>query len=373
MRTASLARWALACALAWGLASPPARSAPEGPGAVPESCQPLTSDVVDVEVETEDGAVVHLHRHPAHGPPVLLVHGLSSNHWSLDLGPDRSLAAHLQARGMDTWALDLRGHGDARRTETAGPQVGGWTLDDYGRYDLHAAIAHIRAETGASELGYVGHSMGGMVAAIYQAWHGDAALGAVVVVGSPIDFGHLDPLVVQSLGAMGVGTLPRRLPGPAVGAAAARLGGAGPLGAFLWTRDSISKEAERRLVARAAGNMSRQELAHLRGAIREGRLVSADGTRDYAASLAELQAPLLVLAGRADHIAPPDRVRPWHDLAGSEDKVFLVAGRANGFTFDHGHVDLVVGDTAPTEIYPLITGFLSTRLDHHSGACAEVR
>lgn len=366
MKIGALATWLAAAA---ALASGPARAASEGPGALPEMCSPMSSEVVDTEVPTADGAVVHLHRHPAHGPPVLLVHGLSSNHWSLDLGPDRSLAAHLQARGFDAWALDLRGHGDARRTETAGAQVAGWTLDDYGRHDLHAAIEHIRAETGAARLGYVGHSMGGMVAAIYQAWHGDAALGALVVVGSPIDFGHLDPLVARSLDAMVVGSIPRRLPGPAVGAAAARLGGAGPLGAFLWTQGSISKEAERRLVARAAGNMSRQELSHLRAAIREGRLVSADGELDYAEALAELQVPLLVLAGRADHIAPPDRVRPWVELSGSADETFLVAGRANGFSFDHGHVDLVVGDTAPAEIFPLITGFLSTRLDHHSGAC----
>ena len=64
----------------------------------------------DYLVETEDGAEAWLHRHPAEGPPVVVVHGLSSNHWCWDLDPERSLATTLGERGFDTWFLDLRGH-----------------------------------------------------------------------------------------------------------------------------------------------------------------------------------------------------------------------------------------------------------------------
>ena len=69
----------------------------------------VCTEAEEVFVPTEDGAAVHLHRHAADGPPVLLVHGISSNSNFMDLGPDRSLALHLQALGFDAWSLDLRG------------------------------------------------------------------------------------------------------------------------------------------------------------------------------------------------------------------------------------------------------------------------
>ncbi|RME21832.1 MAG: alpha/beta hydrolase, partial [Deltaproteobacteria bacterium] len=138
---------------------------------------------------------MHLRRYPAAGPPVLLVHGISSNHRTWDLGPQRSLARALQARGYDAWLLDLRGHGLAERDPAGRRQRNGWTMDDYGRYDLPAAIDHVRSVSGFDRVGYVGHSMGGMVAAIYNALVGDDALAALVVVGSPVDFADPDPLV----------------------------------------------------------------------------------------------------------------------------------------------------------------------------------
>ena len=40
---------------------------------------PHCGSATDVQVPTADGGMVHLHRHPSAGPPVLLVHGIASN------------------------------------------------------------------------------------------------------------------------------------------------------------------------------------------------------------------------------------------------------------------------------------------------------
>ncbi len=342
----------------WFLLSAQA-GASDRPGEVPQRC---LEEAEDTDVLTEDGAAIHLHRHPSEGPPVLLVHGISANHWFMDLGPDRSLAWHLQEAGFDAWTLDLRGHGDARRTESTGRQVAGWTIEDYGKHDLHAAIEHIKEVRGVDRVGYVGHSLGGMVSAIYQAERGDDFLAAVVVVGSPIDFTHPDPMVGMARVALVLGTAPRRLPGPMVGDTAAALGGAGPVTDMIWAPDSMDKLNERRMMARVVGNFSSRELAHLKRMLAAGALVSEDGETNYNAALSTFSRPLLVIAGRGDQVAPPDRVRPWLDLVDSETAEFVVAGRANGFSFDHGHADLLLGDTAPEEIYPLISDFLEAQM-----------
>lgn len=327
------------------------------PASVPDACR----QAEETEVITEDGAWVHLHRHVAEGPPVLLVHGISSNHWFMDLGPDRSLAQTLQAAGYDAWTLDLRGHGEARRSTELQRQRKGWTIEDYGRHDLHAAIEHVRATRGVPKVHLVGHSLGGMSAAIYQAHHGDDALASIIAVGSPVDFGDEDPLLGLGRVGMSAGSLFGSLPGPALARTLARVPRLGAIEDFLWAPGSIDAEARKRVLARVAGPLSRQELAHLKRIVREGHLVSADGSLDYTASLSQLETPLLVLAGRGDHIAPPDRVRPYFTGAGSEDKTWVLLGRANGFSHDHGHVDLLLGDTAPAEIYPVIVDWLLAR------------
>ncbi|MBN1334559.1 MAG: alpha/beta fold hydrolase, partial [Deltaproteobacteria bacterium] len=149
----------------------------------------------DIELRTPDGAVIHLHHHPTAGPPVMLVHGLSSNHRFFDLEPGRSLATYLSERGFDTWCLDLRGHGAAREAPGGRWLHRTWDIDDYGLSDAPTAIAYIREATGAPGVAWVGHSMGGLVGAIYASQDADADLWAFVVLASPADFADPDPVL----------------------------------------------------------------------------------------------------------------------------------------------------------------------------------
>lgn len=339
--------------------SPDATATAAATGATPEQLPEHHT------VATADGAAVHLVRYPAAGPPVVMVHGISSNHRTWDLDPEHSLARALQARGYDAWLLDLRGHGLATHDAQGRRQRAGWTMDDYGRYDLPAAIDHVRAATGHDRVGYVGHSMGGMVAAIYNALHGDDALAALVVVGSPVDFGHPEPLLGLAAGSSPVATTFSPTLATPVMARAAALAPRLPLlvDPLLFASDNVDEDTRKRMYRSIVSPMSRGELQQLRGMMAGGGFTSADGTVDYAQALAGLRTPLLVIAGRGDHIAPVDRVTPWIELSGSTEESLFIASRANGLSHDYGHLDLAMGEAAPREIHPRIVEWMQGRWD----------
>ncbi len=322
----------------------------------------LPGSPVATVVPTQDGAAVHLLRYPAQGPPVILVHGVSSNHRTWDLDADRSLARRLQTDGYDAWLLDLRGHGLATHDAGDRRQRSGWSIEDYARYDLPAAIDHVRQDTGYDRVAYVGHSMGGMVAAIYNALEGDDALAALVVVGSPVDFGHPETLLQLAQATSPVAsTLSGTLATPTMARMAAWLPRS-PLfvDPLLMAEDNVAPEVRKALFREIVSPMSRGELTSLHHYMAQG-FTSDDGSVDYVSALAQLDTPLLVIAGRGDRIAPVDRVAPYYDNAGSADKQLVVASRANGFSHDYGHLDLAMGDSAAAEIHPLIVGWLEGR------------
>ncbi|TMB22032.1 MAG: hypothetical protein E6J59_04580 [Deltaproteobacteria bacterium] len=67
--------------------------------------------------------------------------------------------------------------------------------------------------------------------------------------------------------------------------------------------------------------------------------------------------PLLVIAGTADRFATPAAVRLALDRLPSA--TYREFGRAHGHAVDYGHVDLILGRAAPTEVFPVVAGWLA--------------
>lgn len=312
-------------------------------------------------LETPDGAVIHLHRHQADGPPVLVVHGISSNHYCWDLDEQRSIGSYLAAHGFDTWLLDMRGHGDARKAPGGKHLDRAWTADDYGLGDIPTAVTYIQEQTGHTQLGYVGHSLGGMVGAIYASQLGDEALWAMVVVGSPGEFTDPDPILALTRHTFGISgaTLPFILT-PSLARLANAFNDSLPIDveAYLYNDANMESEAARRMMHTVVSPLWPGEMLQFASMIGDGTFQSGDGAQDYLAAMGNITVPLLAIAGRADRVAPPDRVRGYYEAVGSPDKRFVVAGLENGFAADYGHLDLPIGDHAPEDIYPLIEGWL---------------
>jgi pimeloyl-ACP methyl ester carboxylesterase len=320
---------------------------------------PQCSLAEDWTVPTADGAEVFLHHHPGAGPPVLVVHGISSNHWVWDLAPGRSLATTLVDHGFDAWLLDLRGHGGARNQPD--DSDGDWSIDDYALHDLPAALGFIRQKTGASRVGYVGHSLGGMVGAIYAVHEDDPAFFAFAAVGSPVDFRDPDPIfeLMQGTVAIGGSLLPT-VRTPPLAAMLNAVPGKLPLKveSLLYNPANIAPDAARLMMDHIVSPLWPGEMRQFGRIIHDGRLESADGSVDWFGLLDRLDTPVLAIGGRADRVAPPDRVKALVDRAGSTDKRFVLAGRENGFAEDYGHLDLCLGDRASSEIYPLVIEWL---------------
>jgi pimeloyl-ACP methyl ester carboxylesterase len=108
--------------------------------------------------------------------PVLLLHGYFCNR-----GLWRTLARRLGSRGHPLEAIDLE------------PPFG--AIDAY-TPAIARAVDRLRARTGAARVALVCHSMGGLAARAYLRDYGDAAVCAVVTLGTPhvgtrhADLGH---------------------------------------------------------------------------------------------------------------------------------------------------------------------------------------
>jgi pimeloyl-ACP methyl ester carboxylesterase len=312
-----------------------------------------------VEVPGEDFAVVHRRPNPGR-PAVVLCHGISSNHRFWDLAEDRSLAVVLWQAGYDVWNLDLRGHGAAVRGPDGHRQQPGWTIDDYGTGDLPALFDHIEAQTGAPPQHYVGHSMGGMVLAVYLAHHADPPLHSAVVVGSPLDFRDPDALVralfEAAPAAGGLGFLPT--PAGARWLATVRRSAWGRLDEVLHNPDNLQPRAEALMLRTVVSPLYQGEIEQFAHVRHDGEFRSADGALVYREALGGVEVPMLFVAGRADRIVAPDRVYSYYEAVGTDDKRFEVASVANGMHGDYGHLDLGVGDHARDDVFPLVVDWL---------------
>ncbi len=324
-----------------------------------------------VRLGTEDGATVALHHHPASGPPVLMVHGISSNHHFFDLDAGHSMADWLADRGHDVWLLDLRGHGDAVTDLDGRPQLNGWRVDHYGRYDVKAAVEHVRACTGYETVSYVGHSMGGMVGTIYATSGGAASLASVTYLGSPGTFTRDVPMVKLAQTGFAAGGAALLSLDTAVFAATAADFDEGPLRVRvqerLYNPANFEPATIDRMLRTIVSPLSRGEMAHFARMIRQERFTSWDRSVDYLEALAAVEVPAFLVVGAGDRVVAPAWVEAYADAFGGPVEVFR-AGTESGLVADYGHLDLALGERAATEIYPRVEAWIDRWPARRAGA-----
>lgn len=311
-----------------------------------------------VPVAAADGRALRVERSwreevdPERAPAVIVCHGFVQNCRSFE-SPRRSLLARLRDAGAVVWTVELRGRDGARPAEG---------LHDYADLDAPAVIEAARAAH--PQLAWLGHSMGGLVGALTPA---AAALDALVTLGSPLLPG---PPRLHGLG--------RRLIGPARAAHRRGLPFAGrrwgqtlwhlrlglgsdrvPAPVRLWAPGELDEEALRVLLRGSFADDSHAVFADLL------ELVGSDGERagrvDVSARLATLRVPLLAVAGGRDDLAPPAGVRPLFERTASPERHWLELGPATA-SVALGHIDLVVGDSAPALVWQPALAFLRRHL-----------
>jgi len=327
----------------------------------PRTVQLIEPDEV-LLAPTDDGTTVALHRYrpkgaPVSSIPVLVCHGISSNTHTWALGPGRDFGDYLARSGFDAFLVDLRGHG------ASGPAAPETSLDTYARFDVPAAIDAALDATGADRAVWVGHSMGGLVLVAYLETTTDPPLAGAVTVASPLDWRGADRLT--SVIREGLGLLSGRGPLPTRSLAAfyAQWEGEIPLDLdqIVYAPDNMDRPYLADMMRIGLSPIQSGVRQQFRRTMQAGRFVSADGERDYLRDATSITVPFLVIAGRADHLSPPERTVTFFDRLGSADKTWRVFGLDRGDHADYGHVDLCNGDHAEQDVYPVIADWLTQR------------
>jgi pimeloyl-ACP methyl ester carboxylesterase len=131
--------------------------------------------------------------------------------------------------------------------------------------------------------------------------------------------------------------------------------------------ENLDGAIQRRALVNMIANFSRNELLQYGDWIERDVFRAIDQRRDYRAELGRITVPSLFLAGPRDALSPPDAVKETHDAVGSSDKKFVLFSRAQGYEVNYGHFDLVVGNKAPAEVFPVVAGWLESVEERGAG------
>lgn len=277
---------------------------------------------------TDDGAEVALWRAfrssgqmSLRQVPIMLVHGtFSDRHF---FGGRYGLAPYLADRGHDAWVAELRGRRDPQAARD-------WGFDDWIVRDAPVLLRAIQDATGAPRVLWVGHSAGAIIGLGCAARAPSFAdrLAGLLMIAAPSP--HAPGLVHTAVSGLGyvVSRTMGRFP-----ARALRIG---PID----ERPGILREW-------FGWNSS-------------GRWIGRDGF-DYVAGALNMRAPVLAIAGGADLLAPPSSCKRLLDAVGAEDRELMVCSRAEGFSRNYTHNQLVISSAARQEVWPRIAGWIAER------------
>jgi pimeloyl-ACP methyl ester carboxylesterase len=143
---------------------------------------------------SDDGWRLHLTRTiaPQHldraRRPVVIVPGYGMNGFIFGFHPaGTSLVAHLARAGREVWVANLRGQGKSRPRSPEAPCP---SLRRYAETDLRTAVDAVLegTETSADRADVLGASLGGSIAYAHVALERRHRIGALVAIGSPLQW-----------------------------------------------------------------------------------------------------------------------------------------------------------------------------------------
>lgn len=265
--------------------------------------------------------------------------------------------------------MSMRATGKSDHVDPTRGRQAGFDFDTFWQQDLPAVIGYVRAHSGGGEIDYVGHSMGGMILYAYLSQGGDG-INAAVTLGSPtrLDWGSPRYPVLNSLAE---NVLPGNLVLPSAFGAAATVALQGEIPGelgelILYNPENVSKETWKRLMATAIGDVSAAVLRQLARMLVTGGFTSADQQLDFRRDMGNIRVPILVVAGKLDRIGSVPAVKDGYRALGGP-KEWILLGEEYGEQADYGHMGMVIGERAPSEVFPRVLSFL----DRHAGAASS--
>jgi polyhydroxyalkanoate synthase subunit PhaC len=307
------------------------------------------------------------------GPVVLMVPAPIKRAYIWDLTPETSVVAQFLADDMRPYLLQW---------EEPDPAFG---LDDYADRLMLTCVDAIRTETDEDQVFLVGHSLGGVLAAIFASLHPQRLKGLVILT-TPLHFdvdpaaGVLGPVMADLSRSGLLEAAPGNVPGSFLSLAsflaspmtfgrdrwadwlrscAASNAMRMHLRVERWSLDELS--LARRFVADIATRLYRED-GFLRGTLKCGRRT---------ASARGVVAPLLIVADQRCAIVPPEAVLPFLRTAGAADKRLLWYEGDVGVAIQH--VGVLVGRNAQRHLWPEIRRWVHARHWKHSPSRQRTR
>ena len=300
-----------------------------------------------------------------YGVPLLLVFALINRPEIFDLHPGRSLVEFLVDEGFDVFLVDW-GYPDEEDADMG--------LDEYVCDELDWAVRETLRASGADELSLMGWCIGATLCAMYcgldrgEERGGRAPVKNLALLTMPIDgrgSTYANWVADEDFDIDGVSELHGSLPGGAIDFANKMMK---PVTNFwttyrrLWdgVQDGTTRRESYQTMAKWVGDNppfpGRAWAQWIRLMYRDASLLSGRlRLRDRLVDLGRIDQSVLVVTAGADHIAPRAGTMPIFDLISSEDVEHIDR--------PGGHIGLVAGSAARTEIWPHIAEWLAERSD----------
>jgi polyhydroxyalkanoate synthase subunit PhaC len=295
-------------------------------------------------------------RHPV---PVLLVFALINRPDIFDLRPGNSFVEFLLDEGYDVFLIDW----GAPDEEDADMGIGEYVCDE-----LRWGIREVLRRSGQEQLTLLGWCIGGTLCLLYAGVEPDNPVRNMVLLTTPVDTrGSLYEKWVgrDSFDVDYVAEGYKAIPGAAIDRANKLMK---PVTNY-WTTyrqlwegvldGQTRREAYQAMARWVADNPPFPARAYrewITWMYKENRLVRGNlRLRGRLVDLGNVDQSLLVVTAGADHIAPREGTHPLFGLISSEDVTPLDR--------PGGHIGLMAGSKARTEIWPDIAQWLSERSD----------
>ncbi|KIY95495.1 hypothetical protein MNEG_12468, partial [Monoraphidium neglectum] len=261
---------------------------------------------------------------------------------------------------------DLRGNGRSDRPNYWDRKTW-WTVDEHLLIDFPTVVNAVLALSGAAQLHWVGHSMGGMLAvgALSRGLECASALRSVTLLASGC-FGagswhsfvgkHVSRLTRAGFHAGHIVPFTAGLRGLLAPLAWAVQG-------LFYVHDNVDPCIARKLLGSFLSFIPSGVVAQFMGSLNSPLgISSSDGTWNYADPkvLAHTTTPVMAINGDRDLFCPAAGGLKTVNLFGGPHRRFLFLGPEYGTTKHHyGHFCPLVGRDVPTEVFPHIEAFIS--------------
>jgi pimeloyl-ACP methyl ester carboxylesterase len=316
-------------------------------------------------VKTKDGWDIAIWRiRPKTGTeratPILFVHGLGIDQRNFDFNDRFSLSRYLAREGYDCFLPALRGCGPSARKKWNQP--GKWDIDFdmFVEQDIPAVIDKVKEITGKPAMHFVGQSMGGMIGYAVAQGEYAPALKSFTSICGPCFFKHMTNFH-SMLAIKKMLDFIRMLPVLLLVRIRAPFLRYFP--SLAGNEEVNSANVDGDTIACAAFNamtdIPSRLLKQFAGWVSDGEFGSHKESAHWEKNLSKITTPIYCLVGPVDFFCPSGAIEGVVNQVSSAKKLYRMFSKANGGMADYGHGDLLVGRTAPEEIFPTILSWIN--------------